>query len=386
MDKEEQIKRLAQNLFSSGFTKSMDHAIQTAANMLGFPDSMLVSKSTKESREEMGANTVTTGVSGMYNRDLAKRINQSIAEERVFSQVPNSVRSAFQSAPSNPVQSTQSTEMYSEQNEVNNQSSSNLDYTKDISVSNDELKSQTFNDDDLFVNNSNQDSSYQDSTTLSSSSRFPNESYNDEDLFSKNSYENDEANYRELVNETNDHDLYSSQPHIMDKNEPPELASSENFIESNHEVSESGMPEWNEEEQTSLISGFVETNEYSSNDALEDSSNLSLESAEGANTDVYEKAFKHDDSKNLDMVNDSMNYQINSRFETVLGGEEDFFTVSSSQNSEENHMKQNEEHRQESFESGAVVQSQQSAPSQQANVAEATVDLTQMFDFRNLKN
>ena len=348
MDKDEQIKRLAQNLFNSGFTKSMDHAIQTAANMLGFPDSMLVSKSTKESREEMGANTVTTGVSGMYNRDLAKRITQSIAEERVFSQVPSSIRSAFETSSPKEAQ-PQSSNAISPQD------------TRD------------FSDDDLFVKNSYDDVAVQQTSN------------NNEDMFSSNFPEQNQENNRELANEIENHDLYSSQPHIFDQEGSSDDGySSENFIENNNEMPETEMPEWNEEEQTSLISGFVDSNESPKNDNSENS----FESFSGGETSGnYDNIFKGGDSKNLDMTDNSEDYQIESRFETVLGGEEDFFTTSSRSVPETSPASMNEEHRQESFETRTTAQPEQRAPAQQAdNVAEATVDLTQMFDFRNLKN
>ena len=375
MNKDEQIKRLAQNLFNSGFTKSMDHAIQTAANMLGFPDSMLVSKSTKESREEMGANTVTTGVSGMYNRDLAKRITQSIAEERVFSQVPNSIRSALQpSSLKEPQSQSNQEESNSMSNPINPQMNIHTDTQANTqATSHLENQARDFSDDDLFVNNS-----YEDDVAV------PQVSSESEDMFSGSFPEQNEEKHQELNSEIDNHDLYSSQPHIFDQNVHSENEySNENFIENNNEIPETEMPEWNEEEQTSLISGFVDSNESPTNDNSEDS----FESFSGGETSGnYDNIFKGGDSKNMDMRDNSKDYQIQSRFETVLGGEEDFFTASSRTKPQANPAQMNEEHRQESFESGSAVQSQQSAPPQQANVAEATVDLTQMFDFRNLKN
>lgn len=120
MNKEEQIKRLAQNLYNKGFTKSMDFAIQTAAKMLGFPESMLHNKLAEAEANKYGGSSLLNGgayygqentskipqsaperpeyqtqheeVANASPLDMRKRIAQSIAEESVYAKVPGARR------------------------------------------------------------------------------------------------------------------------------------------------------------------------------------------------------------------------------------------------------------------------------------------------------
>lgn len=127
MNKEEQIKRLAQNLFNKGFTKNMDFAVQTAARMLGFPESLLKDDLEKNKREacKYGGESLLNGgttysgmaktadpverrdyktqheeVANALNGDMRKRITQSIAEDNVYSKMSgSSLRAGVKTVP-----------------------------------------------------------------------------------------------------------------------------------------------------------------------------------------------------------------------------------------------------------------------------------------------
>ena len=131
MNKEEQIKRLAQNLFKSGFTKSQDYAIQTAAKMLGFDDKMLQNDLMRKEEARYGAesllnmgynyadapktqpsrpqvsqprqNSISAEQVDYSSSDYTKRISQKLAEERVYDIVPGAKDSIKTQYPENKI-------------------------------------------------------------------------------------------------------------------------------------------------------------------------------------------------------------------------------------------------------------------------------------------
>lgn len=352
MEKEEQIKRLAQNLFNSGFTKSMDHAIQTAANMLGFSDELIAKKSSNSPQNLRSEENVTERMSG-YTKDMARRITQSIAEERVYSQIPSSIRP----------------------NVVNNE--------------------KNHFEDTIFVNN-----------TLQDETKFV-----DENIFEEASLQDNTLNQRvnnQASNEAHNPELesyYSSHPSILDNNNSiqntPESSSEnplsfndneisdfdENFIENKTEDVEAEIPEWNDEEQTSLISGYVGSAESYDNNSRINDNTQEFESYSQDNTfeesQESEKIFKGIVHKEMDMESNESVKEIESKFDSILGPEEDFFssTNDGSSSTFEKAFSGVEE-------STQIVEQPvaQAVQKNTSNMAEASVDITEMFNFRNLKN
>lgn len=364
MEKEEQIKRLAQNLFNSGFTKSMDHAIHTAANMLGFSDALVNSK--KSDLGNQPEEVVTERMSG-YSRDMAKRITQSIAQERVFSQVPSSLRPAIQTGferNENAYQQSQNVENIEHQNVTHQTSSMNNNMEDHFEVKREEQKDHFSNT--IFVDNG--DDEFQRSD----------DSRNVENIFEGNTQSFEQREPQRFVEDEHNSIGFSSEPNLFDDYKPPaEVTSDENFIEEKRDVSDMAMPDWAEEEQTSLMSGYMDSSE----DKFENSyDNLSEHQS-------MEKTFKGDSPRFSDMEENPSVCEINSRFESVLGPEEDFFTASLEfATKSEGSISQKEEFNSVSEVSNVQTTHATTSGSTASAMPEATVNLAEMFDFRNLKN
>lgn len=315
MDKEEQIKRLAQNLFNNGFTKSMDYAIQTAANMLGFPDS-LVQSASSASQEAPS-----------YSRDMARKLSQEMAQERVYSQIPGAVISAVQPAKSSQQSSQESQDMY------------------------------------------DQSSYYTGSESMYSSSSPQREQFEEQENVEKPSLSLDYSGLTDnafvseetTIQESDDSLDFTSQQHIYDAPAQPvqqteqEYVADENFIEKKEDTSHlESQVAFEEEEQTSLMSGYLNT--YKG----EESKNTP-QRVEGdtISEDIFDSSF-------------SQKSQFPKEFEVS----EDFFTLAL-----ENRQVQPQQ--QPLVAQQNVVHQQQSAPKPMAT---PQVDITQMFNYRNLQN
>ena len=344
MNKEEQIKRLAQNLFKNGFTKSMDYAIQTAANMLGFPDSMVTNNLMKQEDSKYGTESLLNGGINLGNLssannsassannndeqynpeqysglDFTRRLSRSIAEERVFSQIPTSLRPPF----SEPEKSI---------NQIN-PSQSNISNRNNESI----------------------------------------DSQNNETVFIDYSKENQGDDTMSM----SDNVLNSSDVSFESGNDDASLEDSSFFSE------------LREEEQTSLISGYMssEKENFFSNAATE-KEDFSANSA-----DSDENIFKDSDYENnseLNMSESEQNYEIKSRFPVEFERDENFFaSVSVQQNDvHQNNIQENfvEQERNNMEPKDTVMESfSQSVKQDTPPPTEASVDLTTMFDFRNMK-
>ncbi len=182
MNKEEQIKRLAQNLYNKGFTKSMDFAIQTAAKMLGFPESMLQNKLAEAEANKFSGSSILNGgtyygqgqtasstptqtrpreqeyktqheeIANASPLDMRKRIAQSIAEESVYEKVPGARRL---------VESTHSFSAQQNQQTVQSQSMDfgsidkpelSIDYTSSEQVTDEIAKPEVSSQENIFDN------------------------------------------------------------------------------------------------------------------------------------------------------------------------------------------------------------------------------------------
>ncbi len=389
MDKEEQIKRLAQNLFSNGFTTSMDYAIQTAAKMLGFPDSMLANGnqtgSSNSQRNTPRTNLTNPSSTSSYesyesfdfSRDMARTISQKMVEDRVYSQIPKSIHSAVSGNSGFSASSSADTSVAPTENIGKSQSEPNV--SEDIFVS----------------SSSSQDTQYSmgHSATPFVETTGYNTGYNTgnntDDNAGNTITNNSEMQDVELTEELDLSDEFSSANTIHDlsvsndslgvKDESRSQIdeNNENFIENDNVET---MPEWNEEEQTSLISGYMDSSSSEEKSFTDDNTENIFKG------DVHkEMVMQQEEENNNRMSIDSTN--IVSRYEAEFEVDEDFFASALANNdnsgSYENHSEQDVQ-RQESIAQVSNVSSSQSSPGNSSS--EPSIDLTKMFDFRNMKN
>jgi hypothetical protein len=295
MDKEEQIKRLAQNLFNNGFTKSMDYAIQTAANMLGFE------------------NTGGQQEPQMYSRDQARKLSQDMAQERVYKQIPSNVMSAVQTPSPQPVKQIQQEPSMYDQSSYYNGDAIMYDAT---APQREPLQEEPVEKPSLSLD-------YSASEVVQPTPDEPEESLD-----------------------------FTSQEHIHDS--PREYEADENFIEKEEDTSHLELQsEFQEEEQTSLMSGYLNT--YKGEESKE-----SPQRVEGdtISEDIFDSSFSQE-----------------SRFPREYESSEDFFTPALEEKQvQPQAMQQPQTNLQE-------VHQQSAQPA-----AEAQVDITQMFNYRNLQN
>ena len=342
MNKEEQIKRLAQNLFKNGFTKSMDYAIQTAANMLGFPDSMVTNNLMKQEDSKYGTESLLNGGINLGNSssenvslpnsknkdeqynpeqysglDFTRRLSRSMAEDRVFSQIPTSLRPPISENEKSIDEISPSQSNVSDDNDLENNSKTDetlfIDYSKE-NQGDDTMSDNILNSSGVSFDSGNDDTSVEDSSFFS---------------------------------------------------------------------------ELREEEQTSLISGYMssEKENFFSNQVVEknDFSNNSADSDENIFKDSH-----YENSSELSMSESEQKYEIKSRFPVEFERDENFFaSVSVQQNNvQQNTVQENfiEQERNEIESKDTVMESfSQSAKQDTPPPVEASVDLTTMFDFRNMK-
>ncbi len=341
MNKEEQIKRLAQNLFKNGFTKSMDYAVQTAANMLGFPDSLVTNELMKKEDSKYGAESLLNGgidysksrhdiglgrdnpteshdPQNYTGSDFTRRISRSMAEERVFSQIPSPFRPP--------------------------------------------MSSESKDDEKVFIDYSSSDENV------------------------------DQAQAETPRDADPVHDI-SRGDESMEKAEDEA-----SFLEDS-----SFFSELREEEQTSLISGYVSSSkedffkdDISSDGVRQEDTVRHVEKEPQEHENIFKvDSYENMDRRGSDMDSDMERAAIRSRFPVEFDNDEDFFTpvLKDDGKDDQRHTygpqaeAQDEDWMTQSQGAGA------SGPARTDNVshgqsreapAEAQVDITKMFDFRNM--
>ncbi len=366
MNKEEQIKRLAQNLHNNGFTKSMDYAIQTAANMLGFPDSML--DKIKESESDGKDNSVNEEEQRSYkdqytSSDYARKLSQTMAEERVYSSIPGAT-SGDRGEKKDVVDAQQGM----------NDMDSGVDVPSPVEnkVQNDTVYQQKTMD----PVQSNGLASPSDDMFQEGAQNFSRESQNAE----SGEGQEDESSFLDLSS------YDASGDAIRNQDQSPPIEES------------AFLDELNEEEQTSLISGFISSGEKSA--SQNENPGLEVRQTEAKDTqdlDASENIFKDSgyekksEERGFQMGHDKSHEKkdITSRFPVEFDRDEDFFTPVLSGQVEDNVSYDSGSQSQGSMDAGSASSSTETvatAQSAESSSPESQVDITSMFNFKNLKN
>ncbi len=363
MNKEEQIKRLAQNLFKNGFTKSMDYAIQTAANMLGFPDSMVVNDLMKKEDSRYAGTSLLNGGADLSQSaqsssakkeefdadsyrgaDFARRLSQSMAEERVFSQIPSHYR------PPSPSQQ--------ENKEVS--MDANVAAEPEPTQSPETVSSDRSADAEerVFID-------YSDDT-------MPAQAEGENIPFSQGTDEQRDTETYQRGDDrmTQEAQFSGNNPGAYDAQEDSSLEDSSFFSE------------LREEEQTSLISGYMSSGK-------EDFFTGEKQTQATADKNIFKgEDHENEGSRGSNMYERVDDVSIRSRFPVEFDTDEDFFTPAmrhSEPAQEQSREPVQEQYQQQQAQQSGMVSAAQSQGAQQEKPAEANVDITTMFDFRNMR-
>lgn len=474
MNKEEQIKRLAQNLNNKGFTSSMDVAVTMAAKMLGFSDDMLRNELMDKEASNYNAESILNG--GIHlgrqrqsaspsaqepikhneeisSRDLSKKITQQLAEERVYEMVPGASAMRNQS--------------FESEKQVSNQEISDIAQNTNVSenfenqVQQRVSQEQPINNQGIQQNNANSNQRFEEfdnvekpqlSINFESHGNQSSATENDlnsvkdevrqemvheainssEDFLTNSAYTNEqESNLESSANrsfdmevpqevtesvEISEENLFTSAPNISEMNSETTDVNNEDIFDSQNIIEQKETEEvienpnfandYSQDEQTSLISGFMnnqqndfQSNEMSAPSSLADTTeNAHNENMFGTQDNSVESSFANSQVEN----NDSQ--------ESFIDSSEDFFTpalAQKQQESTENSVSPSSSVEQapevssgfngtntvssfpnnmsgaNNFSSQTETAKAESKPAD--NSAEAQVDITQMFDFRNLK-